>query len=168
MNELENEFVIDFNKFEALKRIAINRYGKDGSIYSYLFMYALTDEEEALINKIKKEAKSDNAAAMSRVELCDGTIITLSHIKVYGKVDYNDADDRKVLKELLAKDIHDTQCIPREYNFESNTSISKGKFIQYVETSDYIKAFKYYVSRIGKPEKIIIVKLSKNEIEKQS
>lgn len=166
MNELEKEFVIDFNKSESLQRIAINRYGKDTAIYSYLFIYPLSDAAESLINKIKKEAKSDTGAAMSRIELCDGTIIALSDIKVYGKVDYNDDGDRKVLKELLAKDIYDSHRIPREYDFESNTSISKGNFIQYTETTDYIKAFKYYISRIGKPEKIIIVKLNKNAIKK--
>lgn len=168
MNELEKEFVIDFNKFEPLRRIVINRYGKDNAIYSYLFMYSLSDDDENLINKIKKEAKSETGAAMSRIELWDGTIITLSNIKVYGKVDYDDAEDRKVLKELLAKDIYDSHRIPREYDFESNTSISKGNFIQYTETTDYIKAFKYYISRIGKPEKIIIVKLNKNAVKEQS
>lgn len=160
------EIIIDFNRFEPLDRIAINRYGRNDAIYSYLFMYPLSDRDEEIINRIKRDTKEDRADC-SRVELNDGIIVSLSDIKVYGEVDFNDAGDCKVIKELLDKDIYECHRIPKEYNYESNTSTSKGNFIQWTETTDYIKAFKYYLSRIGKPKKIIIVKLDKNAIRRK-
>lgn len=167
MSSIDNkEIIIDFNKFKPLDRIAVNRYGHNDAIHSYLFMYPLSDRDEEIINRIKRDTKEDRAD-YSRVELNDGIIISLSDIKVYGEVDFNDANDCKVVKELLAKDIYECHRIPKEYNYESNTSTSKGNFIQWTETTDYIKAFKYYLSRIGKPKKIIILKLNKNAIRRK-
>lgn len=167
MSSIDNkEIIIDFNRFKPLDRIAVNRYGHNDSIYSYLFMYPLSDRDEEIINRIKRDTKEDRAD-YSRVELNDGIIVSLSDIKVYGEVDFNDGNDCKVVKELLAKDIYECHRIPKEYNYESNTSTSKGNFIQWTETTDYIKAFKYYLSRIGKPKKIIILKLNKNAIRRK-
>lgn len=167
MNNIDSkEVIIDFNKFKPLNRIAVNRYGRNDAIYSYLFMYPLSDTEENIINRIKRDTKEDKAN-YSRIELNDGIVISLSDIKVYGEIDFNDTGDCKVIKELLNKDIYECHRIPKEYNYENNTSTSKGNFIQWTETTDYIKAFKYYLSRIGKPKKIIIVKLNKNAIRRK-
>lgn len=167
MNNMnDKEIIIDFNKFSTLNRIVINRYGKNDSIYNYLFMYPLSDNDEEIINRVKRETREDRAAS-SRIELYDNTIVSLADIKVYGKVDFKDSNDCKAIKELLAKDIYECHRIPKAYNYESNTSISKGNFIQWTETNDYIKAFKYYLSRIGNPNKIIIVKLNKNAIKRK-
>lgn len=162
MNE-EQEFVIDLSKAKTLERIVINRYGRNEAIYSYLYMYPLEDIEERFIESIKKKSKEQGEdAAHARIQLKDGIIIDLAEIKVYGEVDLNDAGDCKAIKDLLAKDIYECHRIPKGFDYKSNTCTSKGNFIQWTETTDCIKAFQYYHSRIGKPKKILVVKLKKD------
>lgn len=154
---------ICFDKMATLKRIAVNRFGKNDSIYGYLYMYPITKEEVDMITRIKKECLRDPTKG-SRITLEDGVVIGLENIKCYGDIDYDNPTDRQVIKDLLSKDIYECRRIPRGFDYETNTSVSKGKFIQWTETTDYIKAFKYYLSRIGKPEHILIIKLGKNGI----
>ena len=145
----DEELIIDLNKSKTLDRIVVNRYGRNEAIYSYLYMYPLSDVEERFIDEIKRKLK-------------DGIIISISDIKVYGEVDLNDASDCQAIKELLYKEIYECHRIPKGFDYKNNTCTSKGNFIQWTETTDYIKAFQYYHSRIGKPKKILIVRLSKD------
>lgn len=154
------EIIIDLNKVKTLNRIVVNRYGRNEAIYSYLYMYPLSDIEESFIDEIKRKLKED-VNANTRIKLADG-IISISDIKVYGEVDLNDASDCQAIKELLSKEIYECHRIPKAFDYKNNTCTSKGNFIQWTETTDYIKAFQYYHSRIGKPKKILIVKLSKD------
>lgn len=157
----DEELIIDLNKSKTLDRIVVNKYGRNEAIYSYLYMYPLSDVEERFIDEIKRKLK-ENDNANTRIKLADGIIISISDIKVYGEVDLNDASDCQVIKKLLYKEIYECHRIPKGFDYKNNICTSKGNFIQWTETTDYIKAFQYYHSRIGKPKKILIVRLSKN------
>lgn len=157
----DEELIIDLNKSKTLDRIVVNRYGHNEVIYSYLYMYPLSDVEERFIDEIKRKLK-ENDNANTRIKLADGIIISISDIEVYGEVDLNDASDCQAIKELLSKEIYECHRIPKAFDYKNNTCTSKGNFIQWIETTDYIKAFQYYHSRIGKPKKILIVRLSKD------
>lgn len=163
----EERRVINFNSFATLKRVAINSFGNGENVYSYYFMYPLTDEEEEYLNKIKQELL-DNPNRLIRISLPDGTPTDFSKIKVYGNFEFDNPEHVRVIKDYLAKDLYSSHKIPREYNYEDNTSISKGNFIQWTESTDYLKCFKFYHARIGKPKKYIIVRLTKNEVKYKS
>ena len=49
------EIIIDLNKVKTLNRIVVNRYGRNEAIYSYLYMYPLSDIEESFIDEIKRK-----------------------------------------------------------------------------------------------------------------
>lgn len=159
--------VINFNSFAPLRRIAINSFGNNGAVHSYYFMYPLTDEEESYLNHIKQQT-IDNPNTLFRISLSDGTPIDFSKIKIYGNFDFDNAEHIAIIKEYLAKDLYSSHKIPREFNYESNTSVSKGNFIQWTESTDYLKCFKFYHARIGKPNKYIIVRLTANEVKYKS
>ena len=53
------EIIIDLNKVKTLNRIVVNRYGRNEAIYSYLYMYPLSDIEESFIDEIKRKLKED-------------------------------------------------------------------------------------------------------------
>lgn len=159
----EERRVINFNSFAPLRRIAINSFGNSRAVYSYYFMYPLTDEEEEYLNKIK-----DNPNRLIRISLPDGTPTDFSKISVYGNFDFDNPEHVKIIKKYLAKDLYSSHKIPREYNYEDNTSVSKGNFIQWTESTDYLKCFKFYHARIGKPKKYIIVRLTANEVKHKS
>ena len=95
----DEELIIDLNKSKTLDRIVVNRYGRNEAIYSYLYMYPLSDVEERFIDEIKRKLK-ENDNANTRIKLADGIIISISDIKVYGEVDLNDASDCQAIKEL--------------------------------------------------------------------
>lgn len=158
--------VINFNSFAPLRRIAINSFGNSGVVHSYYFMYPLTDEEESYLNHIKQQM-IDNPNTLFRISLSDGTPIDFSKIKIYGNFDFDNVEHIAIIKEYLAKDLYSSHKIPREFNYETNTSVSKGNFIQWTESTDYLKCFKFYHARIGKPKKYIIVRLTANEVKQR-
>lgn len=162
----EERNIIELDKFQVLDRVAINRFGRNDAIYSYYFMYPLDDKEAAYLDKIRDQLVKDPTLGV-RLELKDGTPISFSNILIYGNFDFKDKEHVEIIKNYLAKDMYDCHRIPREYNYENNTSVSKGKFLQWTESTDYLKAFKYYHARIGKPEKYIIVKLTANEAKQR-
>ena len=51
----EERRVIDFNSFAPLKRIAINSFGNSRNVYSYYFMYPLTDEEGKYLDDVRQQ-----------------------------------------------------------------------------------------------------------------
>ena len=162
----EERRVIDFNSFAPLKRIAINSFGNSGNVYSYYFMYPLTDEEEKYLDDVRRQMV-DNPDILIRLSLSDGTPIDFSKIKIYGNFEFDNPEHLAIIKNYLDKDTYSSHKIPREFNYETNTSVSKGNFIQWTESTDYLKCFKFYHARIGKPKKYIIVRLTANEVKQR-
>ena len=56
----DEELIIDLNKSKTLDRIVVNRYGRNEAIYSYLYMYPLSDVEERFIDEIKRKLKEND------------------------------------------------------------------------------------------------------------
>ncbi len=157
------EYIIDF-KSNPLKRVVINKFGAFGKVESYYILYPLTISEFQMLEKARDKAASSKN--IPKFTFSDGTTVLFTNIKMFGKFDLNEQSDVDKMSRFLSKDIYDCHFIPREFDYDSLTSKSKGRFIQYTESTDYLKCFKYYHGRIGKPEYYSIVRLTPNAIAK--
>lgn len=160
----QQEYEIDFSK-NPLKRIAINKFGIFNRVESYYMLYPVNNEFYQDLLKIQKQLL-DNPKATARFQLDDGISVLFDDVKMFGKFDFDNPDDIAKIQHFLAKDNFECHFIPREFDYDTCISKSKGKFIQWTESTDYLKCFKYYHARIGKPTFYLIVRLTPNAIAK--
>ena len=152
---MEND-TIDYGNFEALDHIMINRFGIGDRINSRYVMFPLTEEQEKEIDKLK-EAKAAVNISLGK----NGTVVNLSDIQVYGEINVDGEEEKEIIEKLLLKEYGKFHTIPSDFNYEQGTGKANGKIPLHMRTTDYIRSFKWYHFRIGKPERIIVIKQDK-------
>ena len=150
---------IDYGKYETLDSIIINRFGIGDRINSKYVMFPLTEEEEIEIDKLKEDNKSVYVSLGK-----NKTVVNLSDIQVYGEIDINGEEEKEIINKLLLKEYGKYHVIPSEFDYntglgKSNGGMGASRIGLQTQTTNYIQVFKWYHFRIGKPKRIIIVKV---------
>lgn len=152
---MEND-TIDYGNFEALDHIMINRFGIGDHINSRYVMFPLTEEQEKEIDKLK-EAKAAVNISLGK----NGTVVNLSDIQVYGEINVDGEEEKEIINKLLLKEYGKYHIIPSGFDYNTGLGKANGKIPLQAHTTNYVQAFKYYHFRIGKPKRIIIVKVGR-------
>lgn len=151
--------VIDYNLSGAIDKIIINRFGIGDRINSIYLMMPLTEEEELEIDKINESLRNETRG-VNYISIKD-VVFRPTDIKIYGKIDLTSKEDIEIIEKLLLKEYGKFHTIPSDFNYEQGTGKANGKIPLHMQTTDYIRSFKWYHFRIGKPERIIVIKQDK-------
>lgn len=147
-----------------LQRVVINRFGIGDVYNTYLVMYPISKELE---NEIDVAIKIGNNNI--DIELENGVPIKLSDIQAYGELNLFSCDDYDKLESLMKRTNHyEPIRIPKKFNYDSNESESTIDGIMYRESFNFEKAFEYYHAIIGKPDRILIVKMNGKFLKQSS
>ena len=119
-------------------------------------MFPLTEEQEKEIDKLKEAEAAVNISLGK-----NGTVVNLSDIQVYGEINVDREEEKEIINKLLLKEYGKYHIIPSGFDYNTGLGKANGKIPLQAHTTNYIQAFKYYHFRIGKPKRIIIVKVGR-------
>ena len=156
-----NEEIIDYNQFPVLDKIMINRFGTGDNINSIYLMMPLTEEEEIEIDKIN-EKLNNKETVNTHISIKD-EVFRPEDIKIYGNIDITSQEDIDVIEKLLLKEYGKFHTIPAGFNYLRGTGKANGKIPLHMQTTKYLDVFKWYHFRIGKPNRVIVIKKNKHE-----
>ena len=147
--------IVEISHDIKLQRSVINRIGQTEGFNTYYVMYPISRRLEYEIDIAIKKGDDIN------IELENGVPIKLSDIKAYGELSLFSSDDYDKIKALMNKqNYYEPYRIPKDFDYDSNTSKTTMKGIMHKETFSFEDAFEYYHAIIGKPERILIVKMN--------
>ncbi len=154
-------FKIDHSK-ATLSRIVINRTHPVAGSKLYHVMYPISRRLEYEIDKL---IETPNAL----ITLESGVPIPVKHIEAYGEFCMFSPSDYSKIKKIMTRASHyEPFIIPKDYDYKSNTSKSNINGIMHRETFSFGKAFKYYHALIGKPDRVLIVRMDEKYIKQTS
>lgn len=138
------------------KRTILNR-----SNNSYMYMEAISEKEEELIDESKKEFST------IRFKTKDGFILKPDDIFLYGEVNLDDPNDIYFInnKDILSMDPFMPMKINSNFNYEQETITSddRGVFLVH-DIFNKLDWFKFNYCLIGKPKRVIIFQIPKGVI----
>ncbi len=107
----------------------------------------------------KEEASLDKGRAISITRGGITFYLDSDNVFSYGKVDlHDDSEDYEALNELIP--FNDIVHIPSNYDYDTHTCKSPTKMYQTRETNDIGAMAQYAHGRLGKPNKVVIFRLT--------
>lgn len=142
-----------YNILGTKKRVRLNR-----SNDSYMFMEAISDEDEKLIDESKEE--------FSTVRFVNsvGCTIAPNDIFLYGEVDLTNEEDIRLIKkhDIITNEVYEASIVYSTFDYDEGTITSErdGSYKWY-HTWNKLLWFKYNYCLLGKPKKVIIYKVNR-------
>ena len=90
----------------------------------------------------------------------DNIIIHLPEVTIR-EINVDREEEKEIINKLLLKEYGKYHIIPSGFDYNTGLGKANGKIPLQAHTTNYIQAFKYYHFRIGKPKRIIIVKVGR-------
>lgn len=143
------------NYFGIRKRITLSRINSYG-IVKNTFMEAITDDK---LKEIQEAIDSNDSKTI--IKLSDDIEITSGNIVLYGDININNKEDIKFIQQYKLLHLDDVNFIPVGFDYKKGTASTIDGVIKTCPTFDSVKWFMYNYCLIGKPEKIVIYKISK-------
>ena len=113
-----------------------------------VIMQSITEEQEKTLDK------------RNYINI-DGEVIPKDNIYCYGEINLDNDDDIKYIEKFnLIENGENSNTMPSRIDWEKGLAVSDDYIIRYAPTWDCLKWFEYNYLLIGRPQRIIVYKMS--------